>query len=308
LVNSAQKSGLNLCNLHMDGEKMTERDFELLEILNETKNITKTANKLYVSQSSLSKRIASIEEQLGTTLFVRSRQGIHFTPDGEEVLQATRKATTIFSDLRNNLDLNKNYLCGTLNAGVSINYAQYCLPSLLLQYRRLYPHVKTHIISGHSRNLFFKALDGSVDVAVLRGEFPWKENKILLERENVCAIMSPEFKDLPLDKIPYIGRSTDAAFERELAQWFHENQIQTESDGIFVDNISTCVEMVKSGLGWSIVPDICLSDFHGIIKPLHFANGESFVRSTYLIYSDSALNLPQVAAFIEIVKKYHFSS
>ena len=39
------------------------------------------------------------------------------------------------------------------------------------------------------------------------------------------------------------------------------------------------------------------------MKPLFFANGEPFVRSTYLMYSDSALSLAQVEAFINIFKE-----
>ena len=59
---------------------MNERDFELLSALNQTKNITRAADLLYITQSALSKRINALEEELGTTLILRSRQGIHFTP------------------------------------------------------------------------------------------------------------------------------------------------------------------------------------------------------------------------------------
>ena len=52
---------------------MTERDFEILEVLNKTKNITHAADLLYINQSALSKRIIAIEEELGVTLMVRSR-------------------------------------------------------------------------------------------------------------------------------------------------------------------------------------------------------------------------------------------
>ena len=286
-------------------EQMTERDFEMLEILEETGNITRAAERLYVTQSSLSKRINAIEEELDVTLLFRSRQGIRFTPEGEIVLKGARQAAGILDDMREQLSLGKDYLCGTLNAGISINYSQFCLPEVLSQYRQKYPHVKTHIISGHSRNLYMKAMDGSLDAAILRGEFPWQENKILLERENVCIIMNADFESKKLSEIPYIGRSTDAAFERQLAQWFHENQLTKNNNGIYVDNISTCVEMVKKGLGWAIVPEVCLSGFGGIIRPLRFANGEPFVRSTYLIYSDLASQLPQVRAFVETVEQYH---
>lgn len=283
---------------------MTERDFELIYILNKTKNITRAADILYVTQSALSKRIHIIEEELGVTLLTRSRQGIHFTPEGEQVLRYTKKATYELEQMRKAINMSRSYICGTLNAGVSINYSLYCLPELLVSYRKQYPHVSTHITTDQSRKLYLQVLDGKIDLAILRGEYPWKENKILLSRENICAICSDSDRERSLSDMPYIGRETDSFFQRELAQWFHENNLRTTKNGIFVDSITTCVEMVSRGLGWAIVPEICLKNFKGNIRPLRFKNGELFVRSTYLIYSDTALKLPQVEAFINIIKNH----
>jgi len=97
---------------------MDERDFELLITLNETKNITHAADKLFISQSSLSKRIRAIEEELGICLMLRSRQGIHFTPEGEEVLRRSIEAADQLKRMRATLDAQKDYVCGTLRAGV----------------------------------------------------------------------------------------------------------------------------------------------------------------------------------------------
>lgn len=100
---------------------MDERDFELLDILEKTKNITHAADLLYVTQSSLSKRITAIENELGVTLLIRSRQGIHFTPEGEEVLKYTTQAARQLTLMREALNISRSYVCGTLNAGISIN-------------------------------------------------------------------------------------------------------------------------------------------------------------------------------------------
>lgn len=54
---------------------MDEKDFELLEVLDETRNITHAADKLYMTQSALSKRIKSMEQELGVEILLRSRQG-----------------------------------------------------------------------------------------------------------------------------------------------------------------------------------------------------------------------------------------
>lgn len=281
---------------------MDERDFELLITLDETQNITHAANRLYISQSSLSKRISAMEKELGICLMLRSKQGVHFTPEGEEVLLRCKEAAYQLKLMRENLNAQKNYVCGTLKAGISIDYALFTFPDVLVDYRKKYPHVNTHIITDHSRNLYQKIVDGTVDVAILRGEYQWNSNKLLLSREKICAICSKEDKAHSLHDIPFIGRKTDMEFERELTQWLYENGFQTNNYGIYVDNINTCVEMVKRGLGWAIVPEICLKNFDGFIKPLFFANGEPFVRSTYILYSENASMLPQAKAFIDLVK------
>lgn len=287
-------------NIYMD-----ERDFELLLTLDKTQNITHASDVLFVTQSSLSKRIAAIEKELDISLLVRSKQGIRFTPQGEIVLSHVKEVVDTLSHMRSTLDSEKDYVCGTLNAGVSINYSRYRLPAILASYRKQYPHVNTHITTDQSKNLYLRVLDGKLDVAIIRGEYPWKGNKLLLERENICAIALEPFtiNDLSNNKIPFIGRKTDTAFERELAQWMHEQNIRPDNQGIFVDNIETCVEMVNRKLGWTIVPEICLGSFNGFILPLTFANGEPFVRSTYIMYADNYKQLSQVEAFINIVKE-----
>ena len=140
-------------------------------------------------------------------------------------------------------------------------------------------------------------------MAILRGDFLWNEHRILLSREPVCAIMNKEYESVDLDQIPFIGRKTDGGFERDLTRWFRESNLQISTSGIVVDNISTCVEMVKNGLGWSVLPEICLKDYSGIVRPLSFADGEPFVRSTYLLYTDQAAQLQQVKAFVDLVKE-----
>ncbi|MGM0216832.1 LysR family transcriptional regulator [Enterococcus sp. AZ109] len=283
---------------------MDERDFEVLLALDQTRNITHAAKLLYVSQSSLSKRISAIENELQVKLLIRSRKGVYFTSEGEEVLTSIRKVSNELQTMRQRLDLSKNIVSGYLQAGISLNYSLFKLPEVLSEYRRQFPHVSMHVITDHSRKLYNQLLEGTIDIAVVRGDYPWKGEKILLDRENICAIKSKNNHEKSFSELPYIGRKTDLAFERELLQWMHENGYSDQNNGLYVDNITTCVEMVKLDGGWAIVPEICLKDFEGDIVPLKFADGEPFVRPTYLMFSDIVLELPQIKAFIELLRTY----
>ena len=92
--------------------------------------------------------------------------------------------------------------------------------------------------------------------------------------------------------------------EREITQWMRENRIPSTKNRIQVNSTSTCVTMVERGLGWGIVPEICLDGFQGHIRPLFFENGEPLIRSTYLMFTKQALELPQVRVFIELVRQH----
>lgn len=61
--------------------------------------------------------------------------------------------------------------------------------------------------------------------------------------------------------------------------------------------------MVERGLGWGIVPEMCLEYFDGIARPLYFENGEPLTRATWLMYKKKALELPQVRVFLDLVRK-----
>lgn len=285
---------------------MDERDFLLLSVLNETKNITQAAERLGVTQSSLSKRINAIEEDLGVSLMLRSRSGIRFTPEGEAVLDTALSAKSLLDHLREALRLGKNTLSGTLRLGVASNYALYVLPEILDIYRRRYPQVNLHLDTSDSQTLYQKLTEGEIDIGILRGEFSWKEGQILLERERICIICHPAFKEKPLWEIPYIAHKSDPLWERELARWMRENNIHPSRHEMCVDSLITCVQMVSRGLGWAVVPEICLGGFSGDIRFITFANGEPFERSTYLLYANSAQELPQIRAFLDTVGElYH---
>lgn len=282
---------------------MNERDFEILEVLALSRNITKAASLLYITQSALSKRIQVIEEELGYKLFVRSRQGIHLTPEGEIVLEYTSQAAKSLKAMRAVIESSKGYITGTLNIGVSINYALNKFPELLTQYINDYPHVNTHMTTNHSRKVYQQLLQGSIDVAIIRGDFPWDGNKHLLDQEVIYLISSIQFDDVGDLEIPYINRKTDVKMNKDISQWFAENNVHINTTGFYVDNINTCVEMVNNGLGWAIVPEICLKDFKGFKYPLVFKDGTPFLRSTYLAYPESSLDLPQVRVFVDTLLK-----
>lgn len=281
---------------------MDEKDFEILSILNETRNITRAAKQLYITQSALSKRIKAIEKELGIEMLIRSRQGIRFTPAGEAVLTHSTCAAREMELMRRHIDTMNEEICGTLNTGISINFALYKLPDILADYHKKYPNVNLQITTGQSRHLYRQMLDGSLDIAVLRGEYPWDGIQFLLSQENICLVYNQEYEGTPLSDYLYISHKTDISQSAMMTRWMHEQNLNPRTNGVCLDSITACTEMVKRGIGWGLLPEIALENFHGCKKPCTFIDGEPFIRRTYILCQREAVELPQVNAFMEILK------
>ncbi len=157
--------------------------------------------------------------------------------------------------------------CGTLRAGISVNFSYYRLPEVLTEYHKAYPKVRLDIATGHSRNIYQQMLDSSLDVAVLRGEYPWDGTQFLLSQENICLICSEENKDRPISDYLYIDHSSDATISAQMARWRYENGVTNDVGNFVVDNIMVCREMVERGLGWALMPEVALDNFKGYVKP-----------------------------------------
>ncbi len=282
---------------------MDLKDFMILKVLGETGNITRAAEILFMTQPALSKRIRLMEEEFGKELLIRSHQGIHFTPVGEKVLEFCTGTTLALDRLKQELEVAQGEICGTLRAGYSLSYGTYRLAGQLAEYYRRYPKVSLQVITDQSGQLYQKMLDGTLDIAIIRGEYTWEGFRFLLAEEKVYVVYSNENRNKKFEEYPFIGRKTDPYLSGQLLRWIREKEISIESSRICVDNITTCEELVEAGVGWSILPEIALEDFKGVKEPLFFKNGEPFIRRTYIFCQRDVISLPQVDAFIRVIRK-----
>lgn len=284
---------------------MDEKDFVLLRTLYECGNITHAADKLYLTQSALSKRIKAIERDLGCEIIIRTRKGVRFTPEGEMVLAHTNTAQKALETLRDELSAAQGEVSGTLRAGFSINYSFVNLPSLLAEYNRLYPQVHLEVTSGQSRHLLSSLQQGELDIAVLRGDLPWDGMQYLLAQEQIYVACTAEHAETPLSELTYINHTTDLMHTSLMNRWLRENGLAIENNSINVSDLSTCQELVRRGVGWALLPEIVLRDFDGVMRPCTFENGEPFVRRMYIDCPRESEYLPQVQALIKLIKEQY---
>lgn len=283
---------------------MDERDIQIFQTLMETKNVTKTAQALYTTQSAITKRLHKLEEELGAPLFLRSVKGLIPAPSADAIAGEMEQLQASLQRMKNLSQYAQGRIAGHLKLGVSVNYARYTLPDLLKQYMTDYPEVQISVTTGQSLDLFTRLQEGKLALAVLRGHFPWSGQSRLLSKEKVYAVTSKENEKIPFSRLPYIHRQSDKPFMARIQRWKLEQHITDSPSSIQVNDIATCLAMITSGIGWSVLPEICLKGRDDLVKKaLTFRDGTLFTRSTFVFYQKEYAQLPQVKIFLERLEK-----
>lgn len=281
---------------------MTERDIEILKVVNETGNITNAADKLCTTQSALSKRIKLIEDELNAQIFKRSRGGAILTKKGEIVLKYCYNFADKMVEMRQALNSASEGIEGKLSVGMSIDQTRSYIADLLCEYRSLYPNVQQNIRTGKSQQLYNMFIDNNIDIALIRGDFPWSGYKSLVYSEHVCMVSSG--KDI--QKNSCISYLTDDYMNMMISRWMQENGYELDTNAISADSITVCMELVKKGIGWCIMPEIYLKDYDGEITYCYYKDGTPIMRNTYLYAHPNKMKQPQIKAFIDLIHIYGY--
>jgi len=281
---------------------MDPKDGEMLIVLAKELSITKAAEKLYISQPALSYRIKQIEKKFGAPIITRSQRGIQFTTEGEYVLNYAREMLTQLRKTKDLIENTSQHTTGTIRLGVSSNYAHYKLPYYLKQFLSKYPAVQIHVTTGWSTDIMELLRKEEIQLAIVRGNHLWNQKKLLLHQEPICIVSKKEINLTDLPNLPRIDYKTDRSLDTILDSWWFEHYDEAPNITMTVDKVETCKEMVKHGLGYAIIPQICLHDNDDLyMKYLKF-NSQIQTRDTWLKYQDSLLELSLIKSFINFLK------
>lgn len=149
------------------------------------RNMTKAAEELFVSQSSLSQYLSRLEQELGTPLFIRSKgeltlteAGILYTEAAERVVQIQKK---LYQDIRC-LDQKEH-----IRIGVTSNFGLRMLSELIPPFKELYPNVSIEITETGLPGLKKLLMDEAVDLGLAAevSTVPFGEYAQVLRQEEI---------------------------------------------------------------------------------------------------------------------------
>ncbi|MGM9955409.1 MAG: LysR family transcriptional regulator [Peribacillus sp.] len=283
---------------------MDEKDWIFLNILHEEKSITRTAERLYISQPALSYRLKNIEAEFGVALFFKTKKGIEFTSEGDYIVKYAEEMQRKLQQTKDHVMNMNDGINGTLRLGVSSNFARYKLPEILKRFSKQYPDIQFNLNTGWSTEIMSLLDSSKVHVGIVRNNYQWKGEKSLLSQERLYLISKREITIEELPSLPFINYHTDNSLKNLISDWWHDQFSSPPRITMEVDKLETCKEMVKNELGVAIIPEMSLqpNDFlHKLC--LKDKQGTPLQRNTWLMYDANFLNLSVVKAFVDFLVK-----
>ena len=232
-----------------------------LEIAREG-NMTRAAERLHVSQPTLSKQMSQLEQELGKKLFIRSNYSVKLSDEGmllrkraEDILDMVDKTTEEFQSL-------SDITGGDIYIGCAESYLMKYFARAIQCLRESYPNIRYHFISGGTEQVTERLDKGLLDFAVIV-EPPdlSKYNYIELPEANTWGVLIK--KDDPLSEKESVsfddllGRSvfcSEQSIAADLPRWCGERVERLDIKATF-NLANNAAVFAREGLGLALVLD-----------------------------------------------------
>ncbi|MCE5090594.1 LysR family transcriptional regulator [Staphylococcus devriesei] len=282
---------------------MKIEDYQLLITLDETKTLRKAAEILYISQPAVTQRLKAIENSFGVDIFIRTKKQLITTTEGVMIIEHARdmlKREQLFFD---KMQAHIGEVNGTISIGCSSLIGQTLLPEVLSLYNSQFPNVEIQVQVGSTEQI--KANHRDYHVMITRGNKVMNLTNTHLFDDDHYFIFPKEKKD-EVAQLPFIEFQADPIYISQIKEWYNENFGQDYHATITVDQVATCKEMLVSGVGVTILPEIMMKNIDKNMFEFEKVNIDSqpLIRSTYMSYDGSMLQLPQVESFVTLMLNF----
>ena len=168
---------------------MNFSSMEYFSVLAQERNFTRAAERLHITQQSLSSHIAGMEKELGSQLLVR-RVPLELTYAGKVMLRYATGFQTLQNEMQREFcDISQKQK-GILRVGAASTRGQMILPKTIALFQKRFPNISVELTEGSNGALHQKLLKGTIDLAI--ADFPENLPGISLtdfyREENVLVI------------------------------------------------------------------------------------------------------------------------
>lgn len=283
---------------------MKDFDWELLHELYKNPNMTKVANILYITQPTLTKRLQHIEAEFDVTIVERTPKGLEFTPEGKYLAEQAEVYLRFLKQTKSHLEQMRENEGGLITVGSSYTYSKYTLTDQLIRFRMECPSLRFQVQTAHSGQLYRQLLEGTVDVAFVRGDYEGAVNRVLLGQNRAYAMTKEPLTDPEeLRTMRRIWYSTNAESQDLLDDWWEDRFGIRPPMGQVMGYVDVVWQMVQKSLGYTLcfLPEEYTNPYSLCLTPLVKQDGTPVTRNTWFLYPKNKRLSEGVEQFVEFI-------
>ena len=255
----------------------------------EYQSFSLAAEKLFITQPAISKRISGLEQSLHCQLFDRIGRKVVLTESGSALLPRANGILREIEETRRAMTNLSGEVSGALSMGTSHHVGLHRLPIVLRQFTTKYPNVEMDLKFIDSEQAYDLIMQGKLELGVVT--LPLTDPSPLTALhiwEDPLAIVVGQ--DHPLTKMKQLTLHdlsahtailpSETTFTRRLVEALFEEQNLNADVSISTNYLETIKMMVSIGLGWSVLPSAMVdNDIKKLVIP-----GFNVKRSLGVLY------------------------
>lgn len=264
-------------------------------------SFSRAADALYMSQPTLSRQIRDLEEELGTTLFVRTNRNVTLTRDGMRLRRRAQEIVELMDRTREEFENLDEDISGDVCIGSGETHAMRALARVAIDVRQEHPGVRYHLFSGNADDVAERLDRGLLDFGVVIDPADLHKYDFLrIPGSDSWGLLMPADHPLAakeavtpgdLDGVPLLV-SRQSMVAGDLARWLGGDFDRLEIAATY-NLVFNAAIMVEQGMGCALTLDHLVGsmDVGGLcFRPLapKVESGLNLVWKKYQVFSPAA--------------------
>ncbi len=303
---------------------LVNRNPEYFLMLVQERNFSRAAEKLYISQSSLSQYIAKLESTLEVRLLDRSKSPIELTLAGQVYQRYLESNGYLYQKLQSELNEINSGREQAVNIGMGTWRGSILIPEILPAFLETHPQARVNLHEFPVSELFSLVLNGAVDFAVMNttiAGFPDALVQDVIAHERILLVMN---RDTPeaieflarreekmaidlniLKNQRFISLNKNLTVGQHVGNFLDRNQL-IFPDRLYTTNNSTALHLTAKGLGFCFLVETGLEDTKN--RPELVAidlQSQDLMIPLSLIHKKNSYLSPLVQDAMELIRAYY---
>jgi len=226
-------------------------------------SFSKASEQLFVTQPAISKRVASLEEELGAQLFNRIARQISLTEAGKQLLPKAQDLVHQAEDMQRYASNLSDDISGNLSVAIAHHIGLHRMPPILKEFNLRHPKVTLDIRFEDSDQAYTAVEQGDIEFAVITlpqnlpdkliKEVVWHDALNIMVSQDHALANEATLSLAMLSNYPCVLTSPDTETHQVIRREFRQRSLDFNVQ-MQTNNLETLKMLTGAGLGWSLLP------------------------------------------------------